>query len=313
MRQLVDKRNGILSVVVLTMGVLSTVFAAWGLEVSPAAAAPITFNTALPVAEGEGILRLQIRSLRASAEAPACRELAVDALSLVGVYGVTNKLALFAIVPILDKRLDLTTSEGRQRRKVSGLGDITLLARYTLFRRDRPGRTFRLAPFLGVEAPSGEDDRQDELGRLPASLQLGSGSWDLTLGAVATWQTLGWQLDAAVAYRSNDQANGFEAGDEARLDVSYQHRLLPRHLEAGLPRFLYGVLESNLVWTDQNRVGGLEDLDSGGFIAYLAPGVQLVSNRLIVEATVQVPVAGALHGSALEPDFVAILSTRVNL
>ncbi len=293
------------------------VFAVWGFGVSLAvvhvAAAPITFNTALPVAEGEGIVRIQTRYLRSTGDpTSAQRKLEVEALSLVGVYGVTDKLALFAILPILDKQLALTTSNGRKRRQVSGLGDVTLLGRYTLFRRDRPGRTFRLAPFLGVEAPTGEDDRRDGLGGLPPPLQLGSGSWDLAFGSVATWQTLGWQLDTSIAYRVNDQANAFELGDEARLDISYQHRLLPRRLKAGLPRFLYGVLESNLVWAGRNRAGGLADPDSGGFIAYLAPGIQLVSKRLIVEAGVQIPIVRALHGAALEPDGTAILSMRVN-
>jgi len=286
---------------------------AWSLSAAPVVAAPITFNTALPVAQGEGILRLQTRFLRATGDSTSVRrDLQVDAFPLVGVYGVSNRLALFAVVPFLDKQLDLSNSSGRQRRQTSGLGDITLLARYTVWRRDWPGRTIRLAPFFGVELPTGEDDRRDALGRLPAPLQLGSGSWDLTLGSVATWQTLSWQLDASMSYRANGEANDFEFGDQARLDFSYQHRLLPRQLVGGLGRFVYGVVEANLEWSGRQRVAGAADPNSGGFIAYLAPGIQRVSKRLIVEAAVQLPLLKALHGSALEPDYVGILSARVN-
>jgi hypothetical protein len=280
---------------------------------SRVAAAPITFNTALPVAEGEGIVRLQGKWIHATGDSSVLeRELDVFAAPLVGVYGVSDKLALFAIVPILDKSLEVNTAEGRRERPTSGLGDVTLLGRYTVVKRDRPGRTFRLAPFLGIEAPTGEDNGSDALGRLPPGLQLGSGSWDFTVGSVATWQTLDWQFDASLAYRNNTEANGFAFGDEARLDLSYQRRILPRTLGGGVPRFLYGVLESNLVWQDRDRTHGVDAPDSGGFTWFLAPGIQSVGRRWVVETAVQVPVVQSLHGNALESDFILTLSTRVN-
>ncbi len=279
-----------------------------------ATAAPITFNTALPVAQGEGIVRLQGKWMRATGDPTGLeRELDILAAPLVGAYGVSDKLALFAIVPLLDKDLDVTTAAGRRERPTSGLGDVLLLGRYTVVQRDRPGRTFRLAPFLGLEAPTGEDDRSDTLGRLPPGLQIGSGSWDFTVGSVATWQTLDWQFDASLAYRNNTEANGFAFGDEARLDLSYQRRILPRTLGGGVPRFLYGVLESNLVWQDRDRTHGVDGPDSGGFTWFLAPGIQSVGRRWVVEAAVQVPVVQSLHGNALESDFILTLSTRVNL
>ena len=123
-----------------------------------------------------------------------------------------------------------------------------LLARYTAYKRDQVGKTFRVAPFVGIEIPSGKDDEGDELGQLPQPLQLGSGSWDPSIGTIVTWQTLGWQIDTSASYKFNTGANGFEFGDVARVDFSYQRRLRPRELGEGVPNFLYGVLESNLIW-----------------------------------------------------------------
>ncbi len=279
----------------------------------PALAAPITFNTALPVPEGEGIFRLQFKYLR-STDGPSAsdRELEVFAVPLVVAYGVTQRLALFGIVPVLDKSLDVTTPLGRRTRSVSGVGDATLLARYTLFQRDKPGQTTRFAPFVGVEAPTGDDDASDDLGPLPQPLQLGSGSWDFSVGATATWQTLSREVDTSFSYKLNREANDFELGDEARLDLSYQHRLLPQELGEGVPSFLYGVLESNLIWQDHNEASGFEDSDSGGTTWFLAPGIQYVSKRLVIEAAVQIPVVQDLHGAALESDFITTLSARVN-
>ncbi len=277
------------------------------------ASAQITFNTALPVTEGEGILRVQSKYIRSTDDpGPMDRELNVWAFPIVGVYGVTEKLALFSIVPVLDKTLEVNTPMGRRTRNVTGLGDITFLARYTAYQRDRAGETFRVAPFVGIEVPTGDDDKKDSLGSLPQPLQLGSGSWDPLIGAATTWQTLDWEVDAAVSYKFNAEANNFQFGDEGRFDIGYKRRLWPRELGPGVPSFLYAALESNLIWQDENRVGGADDRDSGGITWFLAPGIQYVTKRFVLEAAVQLPVVQNLGGNALENDFITTLSFRVN-
>lgn len=277
-----------------------------------ASAAPITFNTALPVTQGEGIVRIQAKRFTFSDPTPRGRDLEVEALPLVAVYGAIPKLTLFGILPLVDKKLRIPTPAGRVIRQASGVGDLTLLARYTALQRDLPGRTLRIAPFLGIEAPTGKDDASDALGLLPRPLQPGSGSWDPLVGVVITRQTLAWQVDGAVSYKANTEADNFEFGDEARLDLSYQQRLWPGELGGGVPAFLYAVIDSNLIWRDRDRVGGLELSDSGGTTWYLAPGIQHVRKRLVLEAAIQLPLTQSLNGAALETDWIATLSTRVN-
>lgn len=279
---------------------------------TPSFAAPITFNTALPVARGEGISRTQFKYLTASDDGPGNRDLAVSMVPLVGVYGLTEKWTLFGILPYLNKELKVNTLVGRRTREVSGLGDGSLLVRYTILQQDRPGQTFRIAPFVGIEIPTGEDSERDALGRLPQPLQLGSGSWDPSLGFVTTWQTLERQIDVALSYKFNMQANDFEFGDLARFDLSYQHRIWPLELGAGVPAFVYAVLESNLIWQDRNEVGGQQDPDSGGTTLYLAPGIQWVTKRTVIESAVQFPLLQNLNGDALENDFILTLSFRFN-
>ncbi len=276
-------------------------------------AAPITFNTALAVAEGEFILRGQAIVRRSTDDpSPMDRDLRVLTVPSVLVYGATRNLTLFGIVPYLDKTLDLTTSTGRVQRSDSGLGDVTLLGRYTLYTRDRLGDTRRFAPFVGLKLPTGDDNEQDSLGRLPQPLQLGSGSWDPIVGTIFTWQTFDWQLDSAVQYRFNREANNFEFGDQARLDLSFQYRLWPRTLGAGVPAFVYGVLESNLIYAGKNEVGGISDPNSGGTTWFLAPGVQFVTKRAILEASIQIPTVQDLNGLALENDYIVRAGFRVN-
>lgn len=278
-----------------------------------ASSAPITFNTALPVRQGGWILREQLVFIKnADDPSPASRDMRVSGLVSVLGYGATRDLALFGIVPYLDKELDLAPGGQAVTREDRGFGDVTALARYTVYERNVRGRTWRIAPFLGVKAPTGSDDARDRLGRLPPQVQLGSGSWDVLGGAIATYQTLAFQLDGQVSYQAKNEANGFEFGDVLRIDGSLQYRLWPRKLGKGVPAFLYAVLEANLIDARKNRVGGAADPNSGGTTLFLTPGLQYVTTKWIVESGIQIPVSQNLHGTALKNDYVFTAGFRIN-
>ena len=278
-----------------------------------ARAAPESFNTALPVAEGEFVFREQF-ILDQSGDDPSGADRDRTAWALVSVlgYGANSDLALFGVVPYVDRSLDITQGSARRTRSTSGLGDISVFGRYTVFRRDRPGRTLRIAPFVGLKLPTGEDDESDGLGRLPQSVQPGSGSWDAFGGVVVTYQTLAFQIDAQASYKANTEANDFEFGDVARLDGSLQYRVWPRELGAGVPGFLYGVLELNLIHQDKNRIGGSDDPNSGGLSLFILPGLQYVTKRWIIEAGLQIPVLQDLNGTGLEKDYILRAGFRLN-
>lgn len=273
--------------------------------IGTASAAPVTFDTALPVAEGEWLWREQFIALRADDAGPGGRELKVlGGLTAFG-YGLSSDWTLFAAVPYLDRELEITLPDGRRiQRDSAGIGDVRLFARYTLFRDDASGRTFRVSPFAGIQLSSGENRRSDRFGRLPAPLQPGSGAVSPFAGLVATWQQLDYEMDVSAGYQANTEADGFEFGDEARLDASFQYRLWPRRLGRGLPGFLYGTLESNLVHQDRNRIAGVADADSGGTTWLIAPGLQYATRRWVLEAVVQLPLAQNLHGAALKQDYI---------
>jgi len=294
-----------------TIGAASTFFLLIGTGVT--LGAPITFNTALPVAEDEFIFRQQF-VFDQSGDDPSGADRDRGAFAAVSVlgYGVTSNLAVFGVLPYVDKSLEMTSMGVRRTRETSGIGDLTLFGRYTVFKDDIPGRTFRVAPFFGMELPTGEDDETDGFGRLPASVQAGSGSVDPFGGLVATYLSLDFEIDAQVSYKINTEANNFEFGDVARLDASFQYRLWPRSLGSGVPGFLYGILEGNLIHQNKNRSNGAQDPDSGGTTLFLMPGLQYVTQRWIVEGGVQIPVVQDLNGTALEKDYLVRFGFRFN-
>ncbi len=277
-------------------------------------AGPISFNSALPVSEGVGILRSQIKLVRKTDDPSGQnRDLTVMAVPLVLVYGVSSKLALFGVLPYVDKRMDVTMGTKRIRRQTQGLGDGKFFARYTVYQQDRPGDTLRVAPFAGLKIPTGVHDKRDTFGLLPRSLQSGSGSWDSFAGIAITRQTLDWEFDTAASYRINTQASGFEFGDEARLDASFQYRVLPLSLgDVGVPAFVYVVLESNALWNGKDKLAGTTDINSGGLTWNLVPGLQYVTRRYVLETAVQIPTVQQLNGSALQTDWLWTAGLRWN-
>ena len=292
---------------------LALVLLGLALAWAPARGGPITVNSALTLSEGEFVFREQGIWREASDDpSGAGRELRVLASISVLGYGVDPDLSPFAVLPYVDKKLDVTAGGLRFERHASGVGDIRLFGRYVLVRRNWRARAFRLSPFLGVETPTGEDDERDGLGRLPPALQPGSGSWDPFGGIVATYQTLDFQVDGQLAYQVNTQANNFEFGDLARADASFQYRVWPRGLSGGVPGFLYAVAEANLVHRRPDRLGGADNPNTGGTRLFLVPGVQYVTRRWVVEAAVQVPLIENLNGSGLGAGFAVRAGFRVN-
>lgn len=277
------------------------------------ATAQITTNTALPVTEGRGVVRLQAKVIQATADGPRDRELTAYAVPVIGAYGLTPRWTLFGVVPLLRKRLDVTTPQGRVTRGPTGLGDARLFARYTVWRQNRSGQTLRLAPLAGLELPTGRSDDTDRLGRLPQPLQLGSGSWDSFAGLVFTWQTLRGQLDLSPVYQLNTEAHKFRFGDAARLDVAAKRRLWVHERSGAGPGFLYANLETNLIWRDENEIRGQKISDSGGTTWLAAPGLQYITRCFVIEGAVQLPAAQEGNGTALEQDVITTLSLRVNI
>ena len=182
----------------LRYAVLSVIALGW---VSHAVAAPVTFNTALPVGKSEFIFREQF-VLNQSGNDPSGADRDRRELTSVSVlgYGIIPDLSVFGLVPYTDRNLEGTTVT----RSASGLGDVRLFGRYTIYRRDSVSTTFRIAPFGGVKAPTGDDNETDSMGTLPASVQTGSGSWDIFGGIVASHASSDWQVDSQISYQKNN-------------------------------------------------------------------------------------------------------------
>lgn len=296
-------RRAVTAVAAGTLGLASSGFA------PPATPGAITFNTALPVAEDVFVARAQaIHRDRADAVAGG-REVTIDGAVAALGYGVTADWTGIAVMSYLDKALELDTPRGTVRRQAGGLGDTTLLARYTAFERNTPGKLLRVAPIAGVIVPTGASDERDARGELPAPLQPGAGSFGGVAGILVTRQTLDWEFDAALTATVRGRDSGFEPGETIELDASYQYRL-PWPPE-GAGAFAYAGVEAKGIYRWDDAVGGAE-IDNGGAEGRIAPGIQYVTRRWVAEAAVELPLAEDLPDTALRDQVFWHLGLRRN-
>lgn len=258
-----------------------------GIHAGTLFAAPIGLETALPVGEDEWILRQQ--AVVSDASGGGTNTTAWSTPLALG-RGVTGRLAAFGVLPWSS----VTVRDASGSSRSDGLGDAALFARFTVHQTDRPGQTFRIAPVAGVVAPTGDDDLDN---------------WSGFVGAIATRQTLSRQFDAQLMYRASSRDRGIRPGDVAQADVSWQERVWPRAVSA-YPVFWYAVLEAGVAREGRTEIGGA-DTASGGTQAWVAPGVQRVGARLVIEAQVRVPVVQNLR-SNLEEDYTARIGFRVS-
>lgn len=264
------------------VGVASAAAPTLLLSASPAAAqAPINSNVALQPSPGQFILRQQFRY--AEGDAPGVDATAATA-STTGVYGLTSELTLLVNAPfVLERRL---TFSGDGTDTDAGVADLTALGKLRFHRNDfGPTQTSRADLLFGAEFPTGTSE-------------FTSDSVDPIVGGVYTLALKRNYFSADVLWQFNT-AGDLEGDDRLRYDVAWVYRLWPERYTGPNPAGLNFVLEANgAYWT------------SGENELFISPGLQYVTRRWIVEATVQAPVWQDLD-DRLETDFVVGVGVRL--
>jgi len=234
---------------------------------------------------------------------------------VTAVYGLTGDFTVGLTLPILQRRLRFDTPAG-ERRTISadGLGDLTLVGAYRLYRRDVARGTTQFSFLGGLKFPSGATDMTDSdlpqltgtpETRLPPKLQLGSGSVDGIVGLAAFQNVDRLSFYADVQGKLNTEgAQDFQAGNSLFYDLTVDYVLLPR-------RNMFLILELNGVHTGRAEQAGRTVESSGGDLLILSPGIQyLPIPQMILEGSVQVPIHRDLNGRQVAPDWSAVVGLR---
>lgn len=229
-------------------------------------AGPINTNAALTPSKGGNIFRLQYTYSEADGN-DNIRHLNGSGLRGTYVYGWQQNLALFLTVPYANRQVDkLVPRLGRIEEAHDGIADITILAKYRFWQLDTgPGWTARWAVLGGLNIRSGDSD-------------FTSDSYDPILGTVFSWRRGRGRFDTDLIYQFNTGRDGFRH-DDLRYDVSYSIRLWPAVYEPGNAYEFDAVAELN----------GRYSTDKAHEV-FLSPGLQFITQRWILEASIQLPV-----------------------
>ena len=228
---------------------------------------------------------------------PLDRKLTERIAALGAHYGLRHDLQLSAILPWVERDFE----SGSDRISADGPGDFAFVAKWRFYRWDDVGKAANFAVMAGVEAPTGEDGEEANGVRLPPELQPGSGSWDPSLGAAATYEPGRWRFNAATLYQRNGKGGGdFKDGDELFAELAAGNRFWLEPYPGPFMRF-----DVLLRYRHQTRasLGGSTLSATGG--DFLTAGATLAFRprpTLDFQVFVEVPVWQDVNGIQLEED-----------
>jgi hypothetical protein len=187
---------------------------------------------ALPVEKNGAVIRFTLERVRDADS---------SVLQTSAAYGLDANQTLLLGLPYR------VTSGGKDR-----IGDFSLLYRYIAWRKDSYSGTDRLG-LLGGAVVASDSDRDSAI----------------QVGLVYTHFKNRHEIDGDILY----QAGIDDRIDTARYDLSWQYRLSPANRpDWGLPAELYGVLELNGRWLDDEDV-----------IHQVTAGLQWIHQKLVIE------------------------------
>ena len=193
-------------------------------------------------------------------------------------YNLSATFQIGGIVPFTSK-----APKGMERN--SGIGDVAFFAKHLLWKKDSPGKTFRLLASFKETFPTGNTND------LPA---LGSDAFQTNIGIVGGYVTTKIGIYSEIGYN----ITGNNLPDNLIYNVAVGVPLLPQQYP---PQQLNLFLEFT----------GSLDTDNKRNNLFIAPGVQMiVGRRVLFESGVQLPIIQDVPQGA-ETNFIFLFGTRI--
>jgi hypothetical protein len=240
------------------------------------------------------------------------------------MYMASPKFQVMAMLPYIEKSMDHLTFAGpvgtavlgRFNTKSSGIGDIKVIGRYSLLNQG-PGK---LRLDLGISLPTGSITETGTVltpmgatptVRLPYSMQLGSGTFDLLPGLSYSLSSgaFEWGGDANGVIRLGSNDEGYSLGDEAAASLWARYKTGPSVT-------LSGRIEAKTV----GRIDGIDPLimgpnqtadplNYGGETITIFAGAEFASQKSafkghIFSIQAGVPIFQDLNGPQVETDWI---------
>lgn len=260
-----------------------------------ASAAGISVDAGLTPPEDRWIIRTQFRSMsRKDDPTPMNRKMDTYVVPVVIAYGFRPDLTLMVRQRVKHRKMSMNGSVSRD----TGLGDLFVLGKYKLYRRNTRETTFGIASTLGLDLPTGDDE-------------FGSETWDLQPGLFASWRSGPWASDFNIAYKWNGFADrgkdGLNPGNELSVDLALAYQF---SIGGSADISLSPVLEFNYEHVLPDRLSGHDVSNTGESLFFVSPGIKFTKSSFILEVLLQIPVGQDQEGSQLKRGTRLIVGSR---
>lgn len=231
-------------------------------------------------------------------------------------YSLTEGLLLIGNIPLRITQgdgdvssaagggVDLDTDSGGDE----GIGDLSLLARYTFFRHHTLDSTFFLAISGGIKLPTGSTDGRNNSGAfLDAHTQLGTGSVDglFGFGFNYAWKrfTVSSNILAAINSEGEFGNTSHQFGNAINYDLTGRYRIFPATIGQSTTQAFVSLGLAGET-REREEEGNVEVQDSGGTTLYATPGLQInFASHWVTELSYQHGVYHNLFGTQLGEDY----------
>lgn len=233
--------------------------------------------------------------------------------NLVASYSHTfaSGWGVSATLPLVDRdHLHIHNHRGAQlpeRWDFREVGDIRVTGRHQRYLQGSDAAPRMVGLFAGLKLPTGKTDVANAGAVAERSLQPGSGTTDLILGALYHQQVAAsgaaWFAQAQLQHPLNSH-DDFRPGTQVALDLGYAHPLTDR---------LSGLAQLNAVIKRRDHGAQAEPADSGSRSLFLSPGLSYkVGERFRLYAYYQHPLHQQVNGVQLTANNAVVLgvSTR---
>jgi hypothetical protein len=266
-----------------------------GLVAFDAIAAGISVDAGLTPAEDRWIVRTQLRYMERHDDPTTMGRRAERYLfNAVVAYGLRRNLTLIIKQPAVHQERSMAGTTDRD----TGFADLSILAKYKVYRHNTRVYTFGAAATLGLELPTGADAFTSE-------------TWDLKPGLYLSWRRGRWASDFNIDYAwngfSDDGVGDVDPGDELSMDWALAHQFsIGREADITLAP----VLEISYKNITRDRLDNRTVKNTGETILYFSPGLKFTKSSLILEALAQIPVWQDQEGSQLERSTTILAGMR---
>ncbi len=257
--------------------------------------AGISVDAGLTPAEDRWIVRTQWRYMERHDDPTTMgRRMERYLFNAVVAYGLRRDLTLILRQPVVHQEMSMAGSKDRE----SGLADLSLLAKYKIYRQNTRFYTFGAAATLGLELPTGAE-------------AFTSNTWDLKPGLFLSWRRGRWASDFNIDYAwngfSDEGVGDIDPGDEVSIDWALAHQFsIGREADITLAP----VLEISYKNITRDRLDNRTVENTGETIVYISPGIKFTRSSFIFEALAQIPVWQDQEGSQLERSSVVLAGMR---